>query len=139
MGIKITPADSAFSKCVRLRVNYVCERCGAHHDKSSTGLHCSHHHRRGHWGVRLDPDNAESLCYGCHSLMGGTQERLNAVMTEARQELLIERKNDIGLGKLYRKTNGKGDIAKHYRLELVRIQKLRDEGEMGRIDFEGFY
>jgi|TARA_R110000764_G_scaffold177904_2_gene264094 hypothetical protein len=71
--------------------------------------------------------------------MGGTQERLNAVMTEAQQELLIEKKNDIGLGKLYRKTNGKGDVAKHYRLELVRIQKLRDEGEVGRIDFEGFY
>tara|TARA_R110000751_G_scaffold19454_3_gene58078 strand:+ start:1226 stop:1441 length:216 start_codon:yes stop_codon:yes gene_type:complete len=71
--------------------------------------------------------------------MGGTQERLNAVMTEAQQELLIEKKNDIGLGKLYRKTNGKGDVAKHYRAELVRIQKLRDEGEVGRIDFEGFY
>lgn len=132
-GIKITPADSAFSKCVRARAGYKCQRCGAQHDKTSRGLHCSHHHRRGHWGIRFHPDNAESLCYGCHSLTGGTQDRIDEVMTHAQQDLLREKMNDIPLAKMYRKTKGRGGIAKHYRDELARIENKETT------DFEAFY
>lgn len=137
-GIRITPADSAFSKCVRERAGWRCERCGEQHNRTSQGLHASHHHRRGQWGVRFDPMNAESLCYGCHSHVGGTQERMDEVLTEPEQQLLRERKEDIALAKLYRKTKGKGVIAKHFRDELKRMQELRAGGEMGRIEFEAF-
>lgn len=136
--IKITSADSAFSKCVRERANWTCERCGAVHERNSQGLHCSHHHRRGQWAVRFDPSNAEALCYGCHSHEGGTQERMNQTLTEAEQQLLRERKEDIGLAKLYRKTKGKGEIAKHFREEHARMVALREQGETGRIEFEAF-
>lgn len=138
-GIKLTPADLAFSKCIRERANWTCERCGTRHETSSKGLHCSHHHSRGNWSIRFDPLNAEALCYGCHSLTGGTEDRRKEVLTEYEIDLLWERKRDQDLGKLAKKTKGKGEIAKHYRQELARMQQLRDQGEVGRIDFENYF
>ena len=134
-GIKVTPADSAFSKCVRERAGWRCENCGTQHDQSSRGLGCSHHHGRGNWSIRFHPLNAESLCTACHYAMGGTEERRQAVMTENEQTLLWSLKNDCGLGKEYKRTKGVGEVAKHYREELKRMQSLRDQGETGRIDF----
>lgn len=137
-GIKRTPADDAFSKCIRERANWICERCGKKHEKSSQGLHCSHHHSRGKWGIRFEPINAEALCYGCHSLDGGTEQRRKEVLTDNEQEILWEKMADVFLAKESRKTKGKGEIAKHYRDELKRMQLLRGEGNMDRIEFIGY-
>ncbi len=138
-GVKITPADKAFSRCVRIRVNWKCERCGNQFYPPATGgLDCSHHHGRAAWGVRLDPLNAEALCYGCHSHVGGTQERREEVLTDQEIDILYEKKRDTNLGKEYRKTKGVGLIAKHYREEFNRMQELRDQGETGRIEFIGY-
>lgn len=134
-GIKRTPADDAFSKCVRERANWTCEKCGAVHAKNSMGLHASHHHGRGNWSIRFEPLNCESLCYGCHSHYGGTQERREEVLTEFEQTLLFELKADTNRGREYRRTKGKGEIAKHYRQELARMQELREQCVTGRIDF----
>lgn len=115
MGIKRTPADIAFSKCIRELANWSCSKCGKNHEHNKGALDCSHHHGRGNWSIRFDPMNAESLCYGCHSHYGGTEERRNEVLTKTEQELLFEKKRDTELAKQYRKTKGKGTIAKHYR------------------------
>ena len=42
MAIKITPADTAFSKCVKERADWKCERCGTQYQEGDRGLHCSH-------------------------------------------------------------------------------------------------
>ena len=135
-AIKTTPADAAFSKCVRERSEWRCERCGAQHGPSSTGLHCSHHERRGHWSIRFNPMNAEALCYGCHSAVGGTKSRTEKVMTEAEYGLLNERKNDLRLAKSYRATKGKGEIAKHYREELAAMQAQRETGRQAALNLK---
>ena len=138
-GIKRTPADAAFSDCVRERANWTCERCGSYFPEGRRGgLDCSHHHSRGNWSIRFDPLNAEALCYGCHSHEGGTQQRREQVLSSGEQELLFEKMRDTSLGREYRKTKGKGAIAKHYRDELKRMQELRADGEMGRIEFVGY-
>ena len=36
-------------------------------------------------------------------------------------------------------TKGKGDIAKHYRDELEKMKKQREDGVMGRIEFVGVF
>lgn len=130
--IKITPADQAFSKCVRTRAGFKCERCGAQHDEKSMGLHCSHFWSRGNWSVRFDPLNASSLCYGCHAFLGGNPEEHRRWFYErlgrVRYEILEERKNDLKLGREMRKTKGKGEIAKHFRNELTRMLDLINEG-----------
>ena len=66
--------------------------------------------------------NAEALCYGCHSHYGGTEERRNEVLTRGEQDLLFEKKRDQALAREYKKTKGKGSIAKHYRDQLKLIQ-----------------
>jgi len=119
MAIKITPADSWFSKCVRQRAGWACEYCGAQYDQSSQGLHCSHFHGRGNWSVRFHPDNVAALCYGCHRFMEANphehtkwfKERIG----EGMYQILLELKEDKDLAKQYRKTKGKGDISTHFK------------------------
>lgn len=138
VAIKRTPADIAFSKCVRAASDWTCQRCAKQYSDNSTGLECSHHHSRGNWSIRFDPMNAEALCTGCHFLEGGTEQRRKQVLTEAEQEILFEKMRDTGLGRLMRKTKGKGLIAKHYRGELKIIQEKRAEGILGFIKFEEY-
>jgi len=51
------------------------------------------------------------------------------------EEIVIEHHNDIMRGKEYKRTKGKGEIAKHYKSEYERMMGLRAEGVTGRIDF----
>lgn len=139
-GIKRTPADAAFSNCVRERANWHCQRCAKYFPEGARGgLDCSHHHSRGNWSIRFEPLNAEALCYGCHSHVGGTQERREQVLNKSQIELLFELKNDGMRGRAYRKTKGKGDVAKHYRNEFARMRRLRELGERGVIEFVGWF
>ena len=143
MGIKLTPADKAFSLCVRERENWTCGNCGKHYpDLAAAGkgqaLDCSHHIGQGNWSVRFEPMNAECLCCACHFRVGGTHDRMIDVLGEHMLPIMDELKNDLNRGKLFRKTKGKGDIAKHYRAEYQRMRELRAEGRTGRIEFEGF-
>lgn len=132
-AIKRTPADIAFSKCVRARAGWKCERCGSQHDASSIGLDCSHHHSRANWSIRFEPMGAEALCYGCHSRVGGTQDRRDEVLTRDQQDILNEKKNNLSLGREARKTKGVGAIAKHYRMEYKRML------ETGSREFVGYF
>lgn len=139
-GVKRTPADDAFSLCVRERAGWTCEKCGKYYPEGAgrKGLHCSHYIGRGNWSVRLDRDNAESLCYGCHSHHGGTERRAREVLGDGLWEILYERSVDTELGRAYRKTKGKGEVAKHFRAEYERMRASRMDGEIGRIEFENF-
>lgn len=65
--IKIRRADAVFSKWIKIRDKYTCQRCGAVHAVKSRGLHCAHFITRRNEATRFDPDNACALCYGCHS------------------------------------------------------------------------
>jgi hypothetical protein len=77
-GIKRTAADKRFSLMIRERDNWTCQRCGAMKvPNSGPTLHCAHGFtrrcslcttgsRKPHYCVRLDPDAALALCYGCH-------------------------------------------------------------------------
>ena len=64
---------------------------------------------------------------------------MQRTLTEWEREHLRELANDIPLGKVYRKTKGVGDIAKHFREEYARMREQRNEGVTGRIEFEGWY
>lgn len=135
MGIKRTPADVAFSNCIRERSDWTCERCGTQYQPKARGLECSHGHTRGKWGVRFVGLNAEALCTGCHFREGGLA-RLEKVWTDWERERVLELVNDTTWGSIVRKTKGKGDIAKHYRDEYDRMRERRAEGVTGRIEFE---
>ena len=65
--MKNTAADRRFSKMIRERAGYRCQRCGTQHATNSSGLHAAHIFSRRAKATRCDPDNALALCYGCHS------------------------------------------------------------------------
>ena len=68
MKIRIDPLDKLASLVVKERANWCCERCGAHHQRGSKGLHASHFWGRSKKSVRYDVDrNLNAICMGCHS------------------------------------------------------------------------
>ena len=71
-GIRRTQADVRFSLQIRERDGHRCRRC--HKIPAKGGLHCAHHFTRRTGATRLDPDNALSLCYGCHQYLDSHPE-----------------------------------------------------------------
>lgn len=141
--IKRTPADDAFSKCVRERANWTCENCGTYYPEGHRkGLDCSHFFSRGNWSVRFDPANAFAHCVKCHFDLGGSPSDFHQWFIDkcgqGAWDLLNERRNDVWLGKQYKKTKGKGEVAKHYREEFKLMQECRAAGELGKIEFEAW-
>ena len=137
-GVKRTPADDAFSKCVRERADYTCERCGAVHQKGSMGLHCSHIYSRRHRTIRWAGDNAQALCFACHKWYGESPADsglwINDLMGEGAMAILREKRDSMVK---VPKTEEK-DIAKHYREQLRILEQQRAEGVTGRIEFESY-
>ena len=140
-AVKIRPADKAFSDCVRERAGWKCERCGSYFEPGRRmGLHCSHFHGRGKWSTRFDGDNCQALCYGCHMQMGSHPDEHRRLMMEklgpGGYDLLLERSNDTRIGRRVKREEA--EIKKHYRAELRRMQALRANGALGRIEFDGW-
>ena len=136
--MKSSPADAAFSKCVRERAGFTCEKCGAVHDRSSTGLHCSHVFSRRHRTLRWCADNAQSLCYHCHAWFGGNPADSGLwvinLLGDGHMAILREKMNSqVKVSKIEEK-----EIAKHYREQLKIMQEKREDGEVGRIEFESW-
>lgn len=73
-GIRIDPADSAFSLYIRYRANWKCERCGAQFEVGSQGLHASHFWGRARESTRFDPVNVCAHCHGCHAYLTANPE-----------------------------------------------------------------
>ena len=135
--VKIRSSDKLFSDCIRERAEWTCERCGAYKPEGQRmGLHCSHFHGRGKWSTRFDPDNCESLCYGCHSYLGAHpyehEKRKRECLGDFIFELLLERAHDTRLGRDAKKNEA--EIRAHYRIELNRMEILRAAGERGRLE-----
>ena len=72
MKIHIDKLDTLFSRFIRMRAGWKCERCGSTPDRR--GLHCHHFHRRRKQSTRFDEDNGLSLCLGCHQFFGENRE-----------------------------------------------------------------
>ena len=93
--IKSTKWDKVFSKYIRTRDEWVCQRCGKGHPPNSQGLHNSHFVGRGNYSTRFDVDNCEALCYGCHRYLGSNpsehrQHKIDMLGKEA-YDALVER------------------------------------------------
>jgi len=74
---------------------------------------------------------------GCHLREGGLW--INRLLTDWERDRLDELRNDVPLGKLARKTKGKGPIAKHYREQYDQLRALRECGVTGYIPFEDYF
>jgi len=62
LRIRIDPLDELFSRYIRLRDNYTCQRCGV----KSKNVQCAHFIGRRNKNCRFNEKNATTLCMGCH-------------------------------------------------------------------------
>lgn len=69
MKIRIDKRDVVFSRIVRLRARFNCEKCGRYFPLGH-GLQCAHVFSRRHQSTRYDPDNAIALCFTDHQYFG---------------------------------------------------------------------
>ena len=140
-GIKRTPADIAFSLCIRERSGWTCEKCGTQYIPPTNGLQCAHIFGRANKAVRLEPLNAFALCAGCHSYFTANPMNFGVFVKNKlgdNYELLNELSNDIMRGKEYVRAIKSGDAAKHYRDEYKRMAEARSRGVTGRVEFVGY-
>ena len=139
-GIKRTPADAAFSDCVRERASWKCEACNRDYSDNTRALDASHYFGRRAYSVRFHPDNCFAHCMGCHNKFGENPDDFRAWakerLGEGRIQILREIREDSNAGKLVKK-NLK-DVAKHYRGQLKIMKAKRADGKVGRIEFEGW-
>lgn len=63
MKIRIDPADTAFSKAIRLRDEFTCQVCGR---VDEGGLQVHHIFGRRFENTRYEPDNIVTVCFSCH-------------------------------------------------------------------------
>lgn len=63
--VRISKADALFSRYIRCRDKFTCQRCGKYYPKGK-GLQCSHFFGRTKKSVRFDERNCIALCFGCH-------------------------------------------------------------------------
>lgn len=144
MAVKRTPADSWFSKCVRIRTNWDCEYCNQNFEFEKGMLHCSHFISRSYLSTRYHPLNAFSHCHSCHDVLGGgrwgggniaefTEHYDEIFDSEVREVMRLLSKNQFRKHKFHL-----DDIAKHYRAEYKRMEQIRLDGETERLSFD-FY
>lgn len=147
--IAILDPDTWFSLCVRERADWTCQSCGKKYEPwytakgipANPGLHCSHYIGRGNYAVRFDPYNADSHCYGCHQKFESNPHNFMTWKLEQLgdhlYDILIEKSNSLMLGKESRQS--KKEIAAHYKEEFERMRELRNNGKVGRINFQGYF
>ena len=138
MAVKIKPADTAFSRCVRESHDWTCEKCLSKHEKGSMGLHNSHIFSRRHRTIRWCKENTQCLCFACHSWFGGNPADSGLWILNLLGEGFLDRlreKRDI---KMKISKPEEKVIASHYREQLKIIEGKRNGGQTGFIDFESY-
>jgi len=95
-GIKVWSikiADNNFSKYIREKNNYTCEKCGYHEDPPTWHLQCSHYIGRSEMATRFLELNCDCLCSTCHALFENRKQyeyrdwKINKIGIEAEKEL----------------------------------------------------
>lgn len=133
---KIWPSDEWFSKCVRERAGWVCERCAGQYQRGAAkGLHCSHWISRGKKPTRWHPRNAFAHCFACHvylTMNDGTDRFRSWILSKALIRPYTEEELDK-LMILSTATHKHSDwldhiIEKHYQAEHKRLVWLQDQG-----------
>ena len=126
--MKIKAADTWFSKCVRQRDGWTCQKCGKQYEwDKGRGLDCSHVFGRTRRSTRWCKENAVAMCMGCHrwwhSFPAESGRWFADKVGMKKFELLLEKANTVG--PKITKSEEK-EIAKHYKKEYERMVEEDD-------------
>jgi hypothetical protein len=67
--VKLRPDDILYSKYIRKKARYICERCKRRYPDGN-GLQASHYWGRRRESTRFNDFNVSCLCVGCHRILG---------------------------------------------------------------------
>lgn len=123
MKIKRDKADALFSKYIRTRDDWKCQRCTKKFKKGSQGLHCSHFFGRGCETTRFDPENCDALCFGCHKIWGDVDR-------EAYREFKIKQLGQKAFDNLV--IRARQTQKKDRKLAYLYVKQLMNELENGK-------
>lgn len=128
--------DIAMSDLVRGRANWTCERCHTPYPEGHRrGLECSHIFGRRRHSVRWFPDNCLSLCTGCHRHVSSyPEEHRELAISILGMDRYAALKLKAAETRKWTKLE-KDEMYFRMKMELKRMQALRDGGETGRIEF----
>ena len=137
MKIKRNKTDKAFSDAIRMAADYYCQATNKHSPPPFDygQMDCAHNISRRHRSTRWHPMNAVCLSRGEHMKQTDDPYRHCEFMRQYFGEscqLMRELANSMM--KITKKDEEL--IFKHYKSEIQRIIKLRDNGVMGKIELE---
>lgn len=131
MKIRANKIDRVFSRLIRVRDEFTCQKCGRQHAENSQGLHASHFFSRRHQSTRHDPDNACAHCMACHQYLGENpivfQSWIRTYLGDVRYSELCFRANQI----VKRTQADKDALYAHLKSELARLEDQRAQGATG--------
>ena len=131
--MKISPADKAFSDCVREAADNTCARCGL-----QGRVECSHIHGRRHRTIRWAKENAVAKCHGCHRWWHENPTEAAHWFQGQYGQGVIDRLREKLNCKVKVTKKEESEIARHYRLQLKGIRERRANGETGPLQFESY-
>ena len=126
MSIKVSSADTHFSRCIRLAAEWKCERCEAwgNSPERSGGvkLECCHIFGRRDAATRWDALNCLSMCHTCHR--DTTENPADFIRWiedrwPGRIEILREKRRYI----VKNNPATRKEVAKHYLDEYKRMER----------------
>ena len=137
--IKSDKLDRVFSKLVRERAGWRCERCGTQYEPHAQGLHCSHIFSRRCLALRWHPSNAVAHCYACHMWYGG-----NPILGAEWARGILGSDAVAELSRVFHqyipiKSADKLEILANLERSYDAMLSRRVGGKLGRIEFESPY
>lgn len=128
MKIRTDKCDAVFSKLIRLRDGYTCQRCKRYF-VDGHGLQASHFYSRRHQATRYDPDNCCAHCFACHQYLGANPIEfarwIEGYLGSGRYALLTEKHQRI----VKRTKREKEELYQHLKAELVKLELAEARGQ----------
>lgn len=135
MALKRDKWDAVFSYLVRERTGWECDYCGRNFQHEPAKLHCSHFKSRRHKATRYHPFNAFAHCVGCHRKLEEDPYEFTMHANIVYGEMTIDRVARLAAVPVRLKPWQMDELYQHMKAEQKRLQALRANGVMGRIEF----
>jgi hypothetical protein len=137
-----TKLDTVFSKLIRLRNDYICEKCGIDCSNTPGKLDCSHYIGRANTHTRWYSLNASAHCKKCHLNFTHRywehQAWFRTVIGQGVEDLIWERIRERDQAMLKYTINDLRDMLEHYDAEYSIMKSKRDAGIKGYLEFTDY-
>lgn len=139
VSVKSDALDQLFSRLVRERVNWTCEKCNVNfaHDKHS--LQCSHIVGRRVLLLRHDPRNANALCASCHHYFTDRPLEFSGWVRSHIGDTIADELQRLSQVVHKRHKDWKKEARAHYREEWKKMEQKRLDGDTGYLEFTGYW